>query len=57
MKSEFGLACRFTIVFVMNNGETPALYLDIPVIEFASRIQADFDIDLYANPYDEELDE
>lgn len=37
--------------------ESPALYLDIPVIEFASRIQADFDIDLYANPYDEELDE
>lgn len=57
LKSDFGLACRFTIVIIMNNGNTPALYLDVPVIDFASRIQADFDIDLYANPYEEELDE
>lgn len=57
LKSEFGLACRFTIVIVMNDGNTPALYLDVPVIDFASRIQADFDIDLYANPYKEEFNE
>lgn len=57
LKSDFGLECRFTIVIIMNDGDTPALYLDVPVIDFASRIQADFDIDLYANPYEEELDE
>ena len=57
LRSEFGLACRFTIVIKMNGGATPALYLDVPVIDFASRIQADFDIDLYANPYKEEFNE
>lgn len=37
----------------MNNGYTPGLYLDQSIIGFANSINADFDIDLYANPYDE----
>ena len=53
LRNEFELECRFTIVIVINDGYTPALYFDNPVIEFANSIKADFDIDLYANPYDE----
>lgn len=56
LKREFGLECRFTIVIKMNDGYTPAFHLDITVIEFASSVKADFDIDLYANPYIEEID-
>ena len=37
----------------MNNGFTPGLYLDQSIIAFANSINADFDIDLYANSYDE----
>ncbi|MEW9110886.1 DUF4279 domain-containing protein [Cytobacillus gottheilii] len=35
----------------MNAGYTPGFHLDIPVIEFANTVGADFDIGLYANPY------
>lgn len=53
LKRKFGLECRFTIVIIMNNGYTPGLYLDQSIIAFANSISADFDMDLYANPYDE----
>ena len=53
LKKQFGLDCRFTIVIIMNNGFTPGLYLDQSIIAFANSINADFDIDLYANSYDE----
>ena len=53
LKKQFGLECRFTIVIIMNNGFTPGLYLDQSIIAFANSINADFDIDLYANSYDE----
>lgn len=52
-KKQFGLDCRFTIVIIMNNGYTPSLYLNQSIIAFANSINADFDIDLYVNPYDE----
>lgn len=35
----------------MENGETPGLQLDNEQIEFANSIRAEFDIDLYVNPY------
>lgn len=57
LKKEFGLECRFAIVIVMNEGYTPAFHLDIPVIEFANSVKADFDIDLYANPYVEVIND
>jgi hypothetical protein len=53
LKRQFGLECRFTIVIIMNNGYSPGLYLDKSIIAFANSINADFDFDLYANPYDE----
>jgi hypothetical protein len=40
------------VVIVINNGETP----DKDVIRFASSIGAEFDFDLYANPYESQLD-
>ncbi|WP_080846154.1 DUF4279 domain-containing protein [Cytobacillus gottheilii] len=51
LKREFELECRFAIVIEMNDGYTPGFHLNLPVIEFANSIGADFDIDLYANPY------
>jgi len=52
LKEDYKLECKFFIVIIMENGDTPGLYLDNEQIEFASRIKAEFDIDLYANPYD-----
>ncbi|MFJ3390822.1 MULTISPECIES: hypothetical protein [unclassified Lysinibacillus] len=37
----------------IEKGNTPALYLDKDIIKFASSIEAEFDVDLYANPYDD----
>jgi hypothetical protein len=37
----------------MENGDTPTFHLDNEQIEFANNINVEFDIDLYANPYDE----
>ncbi|MFJ8260336.1 DUF4279 domain-containing protein [Rummeliibacillus sp. NPDC094406] len=51
LKIEFDLECRFTIVIIMNDGYTPALCIGLPIIKFANSIKADFDIDLYSNPY------
>ena len=53
LKRQFGLECRFTIVIIINNGYTPGLHLNEPIVAFENSINADFDIDLYANPYDE----
>jgi hypothetical protein len=52
----YSLECLFMIVIVIENGETPALYLNKDVIDFASRIGTEIHFDLYANPYERELD-
>lgn len=51
LKVDYKLECKLTIVIIMENGETPALYLEHEQIEFANSIKAEFDFDLYANPY------
>lgn len=48
----YSLACKFFIVIKIENGETPALYLSKEFIKFASIIEAEIDIDLYADPYE-----
>lgn len=53
IKEDYKLECKFFIVIIMKNGDTPALYLDSEQIEFANGIKAEFDIDLYATPYDD----
>lgn len=52
LKKEYELECQFSIVIIMENGYTPGLHIDNEQIEFANSIKAEFDIDLYANPYD-----
>ncbi|EPE60550.1 hypothetical protein L479_03093 [Exiguobacterium sp. S17] len=48
------LQARFIIVIMIEEGQTPALSFDLDTIQFAHRIRAEFDIDLYANPYQDE---
>ncbi|MCT4777776.1 MULTISPECIES: DUF4279 domain-containing protein [Exiguobacterium] len=48
------IRAKFTIVIVMENGQTPSLVFDLKTIQFVDRIRAEFDIDLYANPYEED---
>ncbi|AGK54163.1 DUF4279 domain-containing protein [Bacillus sp. 1NLA3E] len=53
IKEAYSLECKFFIVINIEKGNTPALYLDKDIIKFASSIEAEFDVDLYANPYDD----
>lgn len=53
IKEAYSLECKFFIVIKIEKGNTPALYLDKDIIKFASSIEAEFDVDLYANPYDD----
>lgn len=48
------MQARFVIVIVIENGQTPSLVFNLETIQFAHRIRAEFDIDLYANPYKED---
>jgi hypothetical protein len=56
-KTNYNLECHFEIVIIIENGDTPSLHLDIEQIEFANSIKAEFDIDLYANPYVDPLED
>jgi hypothetical protein len=51
LKKKYKLECKLFILIIMENGDTPGLYLNNEQIEFANSIKAEFDIDLYANPY------
>jgi hypothetical protein len=51
IKEAYFVECKFFIVIKIEDGNTPALYLDKKVMKFASSIEAEIDIDLYANPY------
>lgn len=51
------LNSKFFIVVVIEDGQAPALYFDSDFIKFAGLINAEIDIDLYANPYKSEWDE
>ena len=55
-KTNYKLECDFSIVIIIENGDTPSLHLDIEQIEFANSIKAEFDIDLYANPYNDSFE-
>lgn len=57
IKKAYSLECKFFIVIKIEKGNTPALYLDKNIIKFASSIEAEFDVDLYAYPYENEIDE
>lgn len=51
LKRTYTLDCKFFIVVIIKEGNAPALYLDNEMIKFALSIEAEFDVDLYANPY------
>nr|WP_285849313.1 DUF4279 domain-containing protein [Niallia taxi] len=51
IKDAYSVDCKFFIVVKIEEGNTPGLYLDKEIIKFASSIEAEFDVDLYANPY------
>ncbi|MFD1738714.1 DUF4279 domain-containing protein [Bacillus salitolerans] len=53
IKKIYSVECKFFIVVEIEEGNTPGLYLDRDIINFASNIEAEFVIDLYANPYKE----
>ncbi|GAB0168933.1 hypothetical protein LSPCS325_23700 [Lysinibacillus sp. CTST325] len=53
IKEAYSLECKFFIVIKIEKGNTPALYLEKDIIKFASSIEAEIDVDLYANPYDD----
>ncbi|WP_396021031.1 DUF4279 domain-containing protein [Cytobacillus firmus] len=57
IKEVYFLECKFLIVVKIEEGNSPALYLDKNIVKFASKIEAEFDIDLYANPYEEDLND
>jgi len=56
LKMEYELGCHFSIVIMTENGYTPGFHINNEQIEFANSIRAEFDIDLYANPYDENFE-
>lgn len=56
LKENYSIECKFIIVIKIENGNTPALYLNKDIIKFASDIGAEFDVDLYANPYNDPID-
>ncbi len=57
IKMNYSVECKIFTVAEIEDGDTPAIYLDRDIIRFASIIEAEFDIDLYAYPYEESNDE
>ncbi|WP_391122491.1 DUF4279 domain-containing protein [Psychrobacillus sp. L3] len=56
LKKDYNLVAKFYIVIEINNGRTPGLAIYTRASKLATEIDAVFDIDLYAYPYNE-LDE
>lgn len=57
IKETYSLECKLFIVIKIENGNTPALYMDREIIKFASSIEAEIDVDLYANPYENDFND
>lgn len=47
IKKEYNVSYRFFVAIQIFEEQTPAIYLDSDTIEFASKIGADFDFDMY----------
>lgn len=47
LREQFQLDYKFIIVIRVEGNQSPAIYLEQEVIEFANDIKADFDFDLY----------
>jgi hypothetical protein len=55
-KNTYSLDCKLIIVIKIEKEITPSLYLDKKIIKFASSIDTEIDVDLYANPYESSYD-
>ncbi|MDP4106479.1 MAG: hypothetical protein Q8935_16200 [Bacillota bacterium] len=51
------MECKFYIVIKIEKGNAPFLYFHKDIIKFASSIEAEFDVDLYANPYESDFNQ
>ncbi|RBP84038.1 uncharacterized protein DUF4279, partial [Cytobacillus firmus] len=51
IKKAYSVECKLSIV-VKIEGNSPALYMDKDIIKFAASIEAELDVDLYTNPYE-----
>jgi len=47
LMQQLNLECKFSIVINIENSQTPAVYLEREVIEFANEMKAEFDFDMY----------
>lgn len=47
LQNSLGLECKFQLVIMIRNEQTPACYLEKEMIHFASSINAFFDFDMY----------
>lgn len=55
IKKEFAIECKFFIVIKIENGIAPSLFLNKNIIKLAAIMEAEFDFDLYSNPYESEI--
>lgn len=55
IKKEFAIDCKFFIVIKIEEGLAPSLYLNKNIIKLAASMEAEFDFDLYSNPYESEM--
>ncbi|AJY73852.1 hypothetical protein VN24_03520 [Paenibacillus beijingensis] len=49
LKDKYQLNYLFSIIIKIKNNQTPAIYFEHDIIEFAHDIKAEFDIDLYVS--------
>ena len=57
LQQNYNLRCKFVIVIKIEDGMTPSLFFDQRIIEIISKLKAEIDIDLYANPYRSEFED
>lgn len=57
IKEAYTLECKFFIIVIREEGNTPSLYLDKDIIKFAANIEAEFDIDLYVSLYENDFND
>ena len=47
LKEKYKLYIKFEIVVIIKNNETPSIFIDKDSIDFAQKLRAEFDIDMY----------
>ena len=55
-KKQYDLQCKIFMVLYFGEFQTPGLYLDSELIEFAHNVGAEFDIDIYNENINDEVE-